>query len=245
MRTWFFLPLAIGCGGSEEAATVELPVTTTSSTLTAITDLGYTIELARVRIAVSQIEFTIEGEMHEDVSARVSGIKPHPGHSAGGEVTGELPGDFILEWNGSPRPDLGIATLIVGDYQGANFAFRAATATDGLDAADPFLGHALHIVGTVSKDGTTRDLDIAIDVEADTAVVGAVFEDVIAAATQQRLDIGFFPTDPFETDTAFDGVDFFTLPITGNLVEIRPGSAAHNIIRRPITTHDHYGVTPE
>lgn len=238
------LPFAlIACGGSEGASTVDLPVTTAAGPMEeATTDLGYTIDLTRVRIAVSQIQFTIEGELHEKPGGT---LRHHPGHYAGGEVTGELPGDFILEWNGAAQPDLGLATLITGDYQGANFLFRAAAAGDGLDGSDPMIGHAFHITGTVSKDGTTRDLDMLFDVETDTQIVGAVFEDVIGAATAQRLDINFYPVDPYEGDTAFDGVDYFTLPLTGNAIEIRPGTAEHNVIRRTITTHDHYGVNPE
>jgi len=240
----YLLPLSlIGCSGSsEEAETVDLPVTTAGGAMeTATTDLGYTIELSRVRIAVSQIQFTIEGELHE----KPGGALPHPGHYAGGEVTGELPGDFVLEWNGAAQDDLGTATLITGDYRGANFLFRAAAAADGLDAADPMIGHAFHLTGTVSKDGITNDLDILIDTELDTAIVGAVFDDVIGSSTDQRLDIRFFPVDPYEAETAFDGVDFATLPLVGNTVEVRPGTPEHNIIRRTVTTHDHYGVNPE
>jgi hypothetical protein len=241
MRIFCFAALA-ACSGTQEAATVELPVTTSSTAaMAATTDLGYAVQLSRLRIAVDTIQFTIEGETHEDVSARV---RPHPGHSAGGEVTGELPGEFILEWNGQAHAPLGIGELITGDYFGANFAIRAATASDGLVADDPLLGHAFHLTGTLTKDGTTKSLDAVLDVEADTSVIGAVFDDVIAGTETSPLAIQFFATDPYEADTAFDGVDFFQ-GVAGDAIQIRPGDVAHNIIRRVIATHDHYGVTKE
>ena len=64
MRTALLLYMLAGCT-SEEAITVELPVTTSADAIpAAVTDLGYSIELAQIRIAVSTVQFTIEGEMH-------------------------------------------------------------------------------------------------------------------------------------------------------------------------------------
>jgi hypothetical protein len=247
MRTshLMMLLLATGCAGTEEAATVSLPVTTMGSPMQpATTDLGYQVQVEQMRIAVVGIQFTIEGEMH--AATPPPGTSLHPGHSAGGEVTGELPGSYVLAWNGAPQPALGDGTLLVGDYRGANFAFRGADGRDALAAADPLLGHAFHITGTVGKDGATKPFDAVLDVEPDAAVVGAVFEDVITEASDETLAIAFLPTDPTEGDTAFDGVDFFALPATpAGAIEIRPGSAAHNIIRRAVQTHDHYSVIPQ
>jgi hypothetical protein len=177
--------------------------------------------------------------MHQEIVVP-PGTIAHPGHSAGGEVTGELPGDHVLAWNGQPHAPLGTGTLIVGDYRGANFTFRAATAADGVPA---LTGHAIHLAGTIAKDGTTMPFDIAIDVEADTAIIGAVFEGAITETSTETLSIAFLPIDPNENDTPFDGIDFFSLPTTAGAIEIRPGSETHNLIRRVITTHDHYGVT--
>lgn len=236
-RLWIAIAL-VGCGGSEEPATVELPVATTTAAIpAATTDLGYAVTVTELRIAISDVQFTIEGEMHTDARSRVAGLiaLPHPGHSAGGEVTGELPGDFVLRWNGQPQPMLGVGTLIVGDYFGANFAFRAATTTD-VSAADPLLGHTFHIVGTVAKDGTTKPFSAVLDVEPDTAVIGAVFEDSISEQSTETLAIEFLP------GTSFDGIDFFTLSETAGTIEILPGSTTHNILRRAIQTHDQYAV---
>jgi hypothetical protein len=238
--TWLLLLAA--CSGSEEAARIDLPVTTDETMpAPAATDLSYSVDIDRVRIAVADIELTIEGEEHQD-DARI--VAPHPGHEGGGEVTGELPGNFILEWDGSPHP-LGDATLIVGDYHGANWTFRGADAADGLATDDPLVGHAFHVEGVASKAGIDYPFDIVLDVEAGTRLVGAVFEDVVTASTSGSLAVQFFPTDPYEGDTAFDGVDFAALPEVAGVRQIRPGTTEHNALRRIIQTHDFYGVTEQ
>lgn len=244
MKTWFLFGLAgaAACGGSEEAATVELPVATSGAALApATTDLGYQVKVERMRAAVSGIQFTIEGEMHAGIAP--PGTVLHPGHSAGGEVTGELPGDFVLAWDGTTPLPLGTGTLIVGDYKGANFTLRAADARDALPAGDPLLGHSFHLTGEITQAGTTRPFDAVLDVEPATAIIGAVFEGEITEASTETLAIAFYPTDPNELDTPFDAIDWFALPVApSGAIEIRPGTDAHNILRRAIATHDHYGV---
>jgi hypothetical protein len=234
-----FLLVAAGCGTTEQAESVELPVTTVGTPIAAATtDLGYEVRVDSLRVAVTGIQFTIEGEQHE-----ASLVAPHPGHSAGGEVTGELVGNFVLAWNGQAHPALGLGTLLTGDYRGANFSIRAADSSD-VAAGDPLLGHAFHLTGTISKAGTTRPFDATLDVEPDTHVIGLPFTTTITEASTETLAIGFVAVDPNEQDTAFDGVDFFADSSTGS-IEIRPGSVPHNIIRRTIQTHDHYGVVTQ
>jgi hypothetical protein len=230
---------AVACASSEEAVRVELPVATSAAALEpATTDLGYEVSIERLELGVMDIQFTIEGEMH--VAARPGTIL-HPGHSAGGEVTGELPGRYVLRWTGEVEPSLGLATLLVGDYRGANFTFRATDDDDGLAADDPLRGHAIRITGTVTRDDATRTFDAVLDVERDTAMIGAVFASSVSEASSGTLAFSFLPIDPEEGDTAFDGIDFFALAPDGP-IEIRPGSDAHNILRRKVTTHDHYAV---
>src|SRR5688572_8661459 len=206
LGTLLIVPGMIACGGTE-AARVELPMTTAAGAMpAATTDLGYAVTVERMRIAVADIELTVEGEMH--TAAPV--VAPHPGHSAGGEVTGELPGEHILTFDGAVHA-IGTATLLVGDYHGANFAFRAADAGDGLAADDPLLGHTFHMVGTASKDGVTTRFDAVLDIDPGTSLVGAVFEDVVAESSRGTLAVRFVPTDPTEGDTPFDGVAFSDL----------------------------------
>jgi len=230
--------LAPAACGSEEAPTVQLPVVTEGGAFApVVTDLGYTVTTSRVRLAMSDLELTIQGEQHA-IAAQLF----HPGHSSGGDVTGTMPGDFIVDWDGTERA-LGTATLIVGTYQGANLHFRAAAATDELAAGDPLLGHTFHLTGTASKDGTDRPFDAVLDIDAGTALVGAVFEDEVTEDSVETLRLALLPTDPTEDDTIYDGLDFATLTANGEgVIEIRPGSTAHNVFRRPIQTHDHYAI---
>lgn len=234
-----FIPLAalVACSDSTEAPTVLLPVATSGAAFApSTTDLGYTVTTTRVRMAIADLQLTIEGEMHQ------AAPNQHPGHYAGGDVTGTLPGHFVLDWNGAEHV-LGTAELIVGDYQGANFTFRAADAADGLTAGDALLGHAIHVLGVASKDGTDYPFDAVIDLDAGTQLVGAVFEDVVTEASTETLVLAFLPTDPSSTATIYDGLDFATLPTTGDdRIELRPGSAAYNAFRRPLQTHDHYAI---
>ena len=241
--------LATGCLGSEEAAKVSLPVGTSSGAIAAATsDLGYTVQVDQMRVAVTTVQFTIEGEEHSGVTAKDATnviALPHPGHSAGGEVTGELLGNHVFVWNASGAPALGNGTLIVGDYFGANFTFRAAGAADGLAAGDRLLGHTFHLTGTVAKDGTTKPFEAVLDVETDAAIIGALFDHPVTESSTETLAFVFAPTDPVEGDTAFDGVDFFTLPETAGTLLLEPGSSAHNILRRTLGTHDLYAVVAQ
>lgn len=240
MRLVFASSLALAltaCSDSTEAPTVRLPVVTEGGAFApATTDLGYTVVTHRIRLAIANLELTIEGEMHAK-----PGPVPHPGHYAGGDVTGTMPGNFLLDWDGTEHA-VGTAELIVGDYQGANLTFRAAGAADGLAAGDAMLGHVFHIEGVASKDGVDRPFDALVDLEPDTALVGAVFEDVVTEASTEALRVSILPIDPVEQDTIYDGLDFATLPVEDGVIAIRPGSAVHNAFRRPLQTHDHYAI---
>jgi hypothetical protein len=243
MKKLATLLVLVGCTATEEAATVSLPVATSAAAMeSAATDLGYQVQVSQIRIAVSTMQFTVDGETHAEDSAYSVTALPHPGHSAGGEVTGELPGNFVLVWNGQMMPALGDATLLAGNYHGANFQFRAADAADQLPADDGLLGHAFHIIGTATKDGTTKPFEARLDVEPDTAIVGAVFDAVITESSTDTLALAFHPTDPYGIGTVFDAIDFFLLPESAGTLSITPGSTAHNILRRTLQTHDHYTV---
>lgn len=235
--------------GAQDAPTVDLPVTTSATRIPAATsNLGYRVELTDVRIAVSTIELTTGGDDHAGAAAARGAPlapPPHPGHAAGGDVTGELIGNFVLRWRGDEQPALGMGTLITGQYSGANFRLRAADETDELATDDRLAGHTFHLAGTVARGGMTRPFVAVLDVEADAAVIGAVFDALISEASTQTLVVMFLPTDPVESGTVFDDVDFFTLAETSGAIEIAPGSAAHNIIRRSIQTHNHYAVVAQ
>jgi hypothetical protein len=230
------------CDGGE-APTVDLAVETMDGALPATTnDLGWTISVSRYRAAISDIQFTIEGEMHDDKPVAGNVVLDHPGHSAGGDVTGELAGDFIVDLDGTSH-ELGIGTLIVGDYRGANLTFRAATDADDLPAGDPLIGHYFHVAGTSTKDAMSVAFDAVLDLDEPTLLAGAIFESTITESSTVRLALSFLPEDPSEHDSVFDGLDFSTLPADGAGTRmIRPGTTEHNILRRSVQVHDHYAV---
>jgi len=254
--------LAAACGGGAEAPEVRLPVATRGAVAAATSDLGYTVTVSRLRVAVQDLQLTVAGgdsrvlcamsgraavcgraagEMHKVGVVEQGLVAPHPGHNAGGEVTGELPGRFVLEWDGQERA-VGTATLLVGDYNGANVGFRRADAGDGLAADDPLIGHTFHVVGTAARGGAVTRFDAALDIEPGTELVGAVFDHDVVETSTETLYLGFVPTDPFEGDTAFDGVDFAALPAGADGVTIRPAEVAHNLMRRTLQVHDHYAI---
>ncbi len=237
--------LWIGCGASEEAPVVDLSVVASSGGVAAAaSDLGYTITVTTMRAAVRNFEFTIEGETHQDIRCPQGALcagpdLAHPGHLAGGTVTGELRGDFLVDWTQDGEA-LGVATLIVGDYHGANFTFRRASEEDGLDAADPLLGHTAHLAGTATKDAHDYPFEAVIDIDEDTPMIGMPFEYVLVEEEQPTLAVEALIVDPVEGDTLFDAIDFAALTDGEGAVSIEPGQDAHNILKRQIQVHDHY-----
>lgn len=242
---------ATACTPSQESVHVLLDVQLDASGIMPTTNDGdWVVELTTVRIAVTDLQFTILGEMH-GASASLGGwlisrAWAHPGHYAGGDVTGELAGDFILDWTGHDGMKLGTADMLTGDYNGMNFNFRAAVAADGLEAADPLLGHTAHLVGTARKGEQELAFTAVLDVAAGTQLVGAPFEDTVEAASVDPIEVQFLPTDPVEAKSLFDGLDFAALDPDGDgVVSIAPGDEAHNILRRTLQSHVHYNATPK
>lgn len=263
---------AMGCDASvEEPVPVRLPVVTASEGLTVVTnDRGWQVELERLVVALADLEFTIEGETHarlrrarELVLARAWA---HPGHYAGGEVTGELTGQFLVDLAAPPGRLLGQASLLPGAYHGLNLTFRAATAADlelaacgradgasdaGSDATsdvytrcpDELLGHSAWLSGRASRDGRTIEFVALLDVAPATQMVGGPFDLIVGAATTATLGLTAYTRDPSEGDTLFDGLDFGALDADSDQVlAIVPGQAAHNILARTFVRHDHWGI---
>lgn len=241
------------CAPSQEVVRVPLAVVLDASGVVPSTsDLGWTVTLTAARLAVSTVQFTIQGEMH----GATAGLGPwlmgrawaHPGHYAGGDVTGELPGEFILDWLGQDRMTLGTADLLVGDYNGMNFSFRAATVADGLAADDPLLGHTAQLAGSASKGGVTVMFTAIVDVDAGAQLVGAPFEDTVEAGSAAPIELQLLPTDPVMGASLFDGLDFAALDALDDadgVVAIAPGEVAHNLLRRTLQSHVHYNATPK
>jgi hypothetical protein len=237
----------VGCAPSQEAVHVELAVDLDASTVDASTnDLGWTVTLSDARIAAADVQFTIQGEMHTSTAWLdgwlVRTAWAHPGHYAGGDVTGELVGDFVFDWISGDGMALGVADVLTGDYNGFNFTFRRAGPED-VDGDDPLLGHTAYFAGEARKGADVVTFTAALDVNEKTQMVGAPFELAVAAETTAKIGIQLEATDPIESRSMFDGLDFAALDEAGlGVVEILPGSAAHNIFVRTIQSHVHYAA---
>jgi hypothetical protein len=257
---WCALSLVVGCAEeqSQEAARVSLPVEVGVGELGAVTsDLGFEVELQELRVAARDLEFTVEGEVHE--AARTRGGRPwweglervlvsqawaHPGHYAGGAVTGELPGRFVLDWTGQEGGALGEASLLAGDYTGANFTFARGAQGDGLGEGDPLLGHSALLRGEARKDGLRYPFVVVVDQDEDRQVVGLPFELRVGPGTQAALWVRFSPQDPTSSATIFDGIAFDALAQdAGGVIQLAPDSGeAYNRLRRTLQTHSFYRV---
>jgi len=139
---------------------------------------------------------------------------------------------------------LGDATLLEGEYHGANFHFRAADADDGLPAGDELLGHTAVLAGTATRGTDTWTFRAVLDVEDGTQLVGAPLDLTVTPRTTATLVLRLLATDPStEVDTLFDGIDFAALDADGDRrVTILPGDEAHNRLRRTLQVHDHWWV---
>lgn len=247
---------ACGPEGSEPAQ-VLLPVTAGPDAIQpCVNNLGWAITLTQARVALADLEFTIEGETHaalRPTSPRrpapwrgladllVPTAIAHPGHQAGGQVTGSLDGAFLVDViDGST---LGTATLLEGDYHGMNLAFRTAGPADGLEAGDPLIGHTAFLAGTAWRDGIDIAFTAVLDVAPGTMMVGGPFDMKVRPGMDAALVLTLYTIDPSEGDTLFDGLDFGALDTDGDgSIAIAPGPPAHNVLAKTLIRHDHWGI---
>jgi len=251
-----FAAAALAAGYIEEgteAESVTLPVVSDGSGMSAFTTAdGCQVEIKHLLVAVSDLEFTVSGETHGRLLDKIEKLLipkayAHPGHLAGGEVTGELTGNFLLSPTRGDDLRIGDATLLEGEYHGMNLTFRKATAEDKTFPDDPIVGHTIRVEGTAMKDGGSYDFFALVDIDENTKMVGAPFTlNLDASDPGWTLDVKILSQDPStEGDTLFDGIDFAGLDENqdGN-IRILPGDAAHNILKRRFQVHDHYWVEP-
>jgi hypothetical protein len=236
---------------SSVAPRVELDVVVDSDGMVEFVNAeGYTIRLTRMRVAFENVEFTTGGEEHMAmlrplVDLMIPTAYAHPGHDAGGEVIGEMDGRFVVDWLDEGAL-LGTAVLIQSDYNGANFVFTRARPGDGIDASDPIVGHTFEIAGEATKDGETWTFSGFVDEDEGRRVIGLPFDLEVDATTDETLGLQLLPKDPAEADTAFDDLDFAALDDDGDgIVQIVPGEAAANVLKKQLQIHDHYAVTME
>lgn len=218
-------------------------------------DLGWQVTLTSCRAAIADLVLTTSGEFHDDAGVAGLGARlrrlviadawAHPGHAGGGEVIGELPGRFIVDWCAGDGVKLGDAELIVGDYNGANFDFIRADASDGLDPTDPLVGHTLELAGTATRAGQTITFHALLDQDEGRQVIGLPFDLDVTSASTETLGLQLVPQSPTSPDTIFDGVDFAAADGDGDgVVEVIAGDEAHNRLVRGTQSHDFYRVQP-
>jgi len=248
--------LALGtlaaCGEEEsEPAVVALPVVADGSGLGACTTAqGYLVELDSFTVALADLQLSIEGETHAGLLGGLRDLLlpqafAHPGHYAGGDVTGELPGRFVVDLFSGEDRLLGEARLAAGQYHGMNFTFGTAGEEDGLAAGDPLLGHTLALGGQATREGRSWRFVALLDIPEGRQMVGAPFNLEVGPSTRATLVFGARLLDPSsEADTVFDGLDFATLDPDGDgQIRIEPIQDAHNILRRKVQVHDHWWLT--
>ncbi|PRQ06127.1 hypothetical protein [Enhygromyxa salina] len=269
MLGWSLLGLA-ACQPSE-APRVELAVVVDGSGLEPeVSDLGWGVELNEARVVVADLLFTTAGELHDErqpagaqlISRLASLLEArawaHPGHQQGGEVIGELPGTHVIDFASEDGRELGLATLITGDYTALNFGLgRGQPELDGIDANDPLIGHTAILRGTASKlvDGATTEVafTIIIDSPPDREIIGAPFEASVTEASSFEIGLRMLLRDSLEGDRLFDGIDFAALdaadgeadgqlllvdPDEGDPQQVAALSDAYYAIRREFQTHD-------
>jgi hypothetical protein len=270
-RSWpaFVVALLLACPASE-APRVELPVVVDGSGLAPSTSsLGWAIELDEARVAISGIRFTTAGEVHDELrpSASVDWLlglliptaNAHPGHAQGGEIIGELPGNYVLDFIDGDGEALGLARLIVGSYTAADFGLARASAAE-LGEGDPLLGHTAILRGVATSPIDPEysvSFSIVIDSPLDRELVGAPFIYEVREDRETILDFRLLGVDPVEGDQLFDGIDFALLDqqdgadgvVTLVDPDTNPGldpalADAYNQIRREFQTHDLFEILP-
>lgn len=264
-----WLIVLVGCAPSE-APRVELPVVVDGSGLSVdasdrVTDLGWTIELEQARLALADLRFTTSGEIHMEqrpsAGAQLLGVisdawlpsaHAHPGHFQGGEVIGELPGTFVMDFASEDGRELGLATMIVGEYTAVDFRLARA-GSDEVEESDPLFGHTALLSGTATgPEDVVISFTVVIDSPLDRELVGAPFEVSVAEDSSFEIGLRMLGIDPIEGDHLFDGIDFALLDeldgaTDGAVLLVDPEansevgpelSDAYYQIRREFQTHD-------
>lgn len=244
---------AISCDVPSEAPRVELAVAVDATASAPVTnDLGYEVVLSEARVALRNVVFTVAGEASASLwdvasEALVGTAYAHPGHLQGGEVTGELLGEYVLDWVAEDQRVLGDATLIATTYQAANFTFARGSEMN-LDATDPLIGHTAILSGSATRGTDVVMFTIVVDSPEDRELIGAPFDTTLTELSAGRLGVRLDVLDPIEGDTLFDELDFTALDADGDgVLRIDPDAAdglgdAYNLFRRRFQTHDHYSV---
>lgn len=246
--SFIFLAALCVCGGPRDAALVEYDVIADDLAEAEVrTDLGWTVRVDVLRVVITDVVMTSGGEAHASVldplSAAFFGRAfAHPGHAAGGEVLGELPGRFVIDFTSDTESVLGPATLIVGAYDGANLTFARAGTSDDVAEEDPLFGHTFWIEGEASGAEGVVPFRVALDQDEGRRVDGAVFSHDAAEGDEGRLVLKLHLSEDAESKTLFDGIDFATLP-SGGLIPADHDASVR--LKRALQSHDFWSLENE
>jgi hypothetical protein len=196
-------------------------------------DTGWTVELDSAQFAATNLELTILGETHlAQPTQRWPAVvwslfggtaRAHPGHYAGGEVTGEVVGPFVVNYGGAGAQALARGEALAGDYNGANLTFTHADALGG--ASVRLVGRATDAEGTVVPFDTALDLDEGVQ------VVGLPYDADLGAGEVHRVSLVLQVRDDETGGHLFDGIDFQNI-----------GAAETNRLRRQLVRHDFHAL---
>lgn len=235
------------CGGSADApATERALVVDGGRAFTATTDLGFEVSLDRARAVVASVQLTAGGETHASLLAPLSAaLLPqayaHPGHEAGGDVLGELAGRLVIDFVRDHGAALGAATLLFGEYDGANVTLGKANADD-VAGDDPLLGHSFELAGVAVKDGVEVPFVALVDQDEGRRVLGAPFAAAIAEDDGPALGLALRLTSD-DGATAFDGIDFSAhAPGDDGVVVLRADDDAGARLKRALQRHEYWAV---
>lgn len=246
---WVLLSLMVlsGCA-AEEAPRVELQVVVDGSRVVPTkTDLGYTVALSEARMVLGDVLFTVRGEAHASHKKSVGDwlIAPayaHPGHYQGGEVSGEMPGRFVVDFLEGDGAVMGTATLLTGNYESANFTFGHG------DGDDFLLGITAVLAGVATRDSDGKTFQFVAQIESPKGreLVGAPFELKVTEQTSNKVGFRLTPTDLYGKKSLFDGINFAELADGEELITFSASNENEAIrenyfrIRRTFQTHDHF-----
>lgn len=241
------LTLPLAACESREPARLEVPVRTSTSPLPPTTNSdGWEFTVSRARIVVENVEFTQLGEGHARRPRWPSLLIPtahaHPGHDAGGTVTGALQGTRLLSFPGSGNP-IGTATILEGRYRGFNLTLSAGEVVL-FPWDDPITGMTAVLEGVAKRGDTVVDFEASIQLPEGTRMVGGVFEATLGPDARGSLTIELLTHDPIKDVSLFEGVDPGELtPDAENVVRIAPGDPLHNVLRRSVQDHAFHRIT--
>ncbi len=213
-----------------------------------VNDLGFSVRLTGLRLAVADLGFTVAGEEHATARFRPAALLlatawAHPGHLAGGEVTGELAGRYVLDPLGGAGEELGLATLLPGSYDGLNLSLRRATEEERSGPDDLLPGHTAILSGIASGAGASIPFEAVVDEPEGTVVLGGAFGLEVSGASSDALGLAFSPEDPATATTIFDGIDFAGLPVDlDGVAVLGVGSPAHALLAAALARHCFWGI---